>query len=378
MKKFLLIAIVIAFGFNVNAQPVPLFENFNNGLPPGWTVIAGSINNYDRFVNGNCTLNQGVVSNPSVGSNGNNKTGFTTGALQFVNTNSFVTVRFEGYIYKGSRLRCEDQLFGTTPCTAYGRIYITSASTGDTLGSSNEVPLNLTTGINTLIAQVNVAIPLNTEFKVLLDISRVSCNVNGAIRFVIDNVLIAVSGGGPLPVYFKSFKAVRTSSQNVSVNWITATEQNNSGFYIQRNTIGRWENIDFVATRSINGNSTADLNYSFIDVNNFKGISQYRILQVDINGAVKMSEVSIVRGDQNGKISVFPNPSFDGNATVLFEDQNSLREVTVFDLTGRVIKQWSNVNNNNLKINNLKPGFYSIRILNRSTGEQVVEKIIVN
>ena len=378
MKKSLLMVIAIAFGFNMYAQNVPLFEDFNNGLPPGWSLVAASMGNYDRFQGAACVTNQGVIAGPSVGSSGANKSGFRTSPLQYAEANSFVTVRFEGYAYKGNQLRCGDQLFASTPCTAVGRILITDAATGDTLGSSGEIPLNLTTGINTLVAQINGTVPPLTEFIVLLDVSNLSCSVNGSLRFVIDNVLISESGGGPLPVYFKSFKAMRISAQQVSVNWITASEQNNRGFYIQRNSGGTWEDIAFIATRAINGNSNSDLGYSFNDINNFKGISQYRIVQVDMNGTQKMSEVSIVKGEQTGKIIVFPNPSYDGNATVLFEDQNSARDITVIDMAGRVVKQWTNVNNNNLKIINLKPGFYNIRIFNRSTGEQAIEKIVVN
>jgi len=377
MKKSLLMAVAIAFGFNSNAQNLPLFEDFNNGLPAGWTLNAAGIGSYGRIQNGNCVTNTGVIAGPSIGSNGNNKTGFTTAALQYADANSIVVVRFEGYAYQGNQLRCEDQLFASTPCTAVGRIYITDAATGDTLGSSDEMPLNLTTGINTLVAQVNGTVPPLTEFIVFLDISNVSCNVNGALRFVLDNVLITVSGGGPLPVYFKSIKANRISAQQVSVKWITATEQNNRGFYVQRNTGGTWEEIAFIASRAMNGNSNTDLGYSYDDINNHKGISQYRIVQVDLGGKQKMSEVVMVKGAQTGKILVFPNPSYNGNATVLFEDQNSARDISVIDLAGRVVKQWTNVNSNNLKIVNLKPGFYSIRIFNRSTGKQAVEKIVV-
>ena len=377
MKKSLLIAIIIALGFNANAQRVPIFENFSNGLPTGWTAVSASIDTYERYINGVCTPNQGLVAGPSIGSGGTIKTGFKTSPLQYVDANSIVTVRFEGYVYKGNQLRCEDQLFANT-CTGTAKIYITAAATGDTLGNSEEIAINLTTGINTLTAQVNANVAPSTEFVVLLDISQVHCTVNGSFNFVIDNVFIASTAGGPLPVYFKSFNAKRSSGQNVLVNWTTATEQNNSGFYVQRNTTGRWENLGFVATKSLNGNSNVDLSYSFTDLNNFKGISQYRIVQVDLNSVQKMSEVSIVRGEQNGGVTVFPNPSFDGNATILFEDQSSARDIAIIDLTGRVVKQWTNVNNNNLKIEKLAPGYYSIRIYNRSTREQVVEKIIVN
>ena len=377
MKKFLLIAIMIASGIAVIAQNLPVSENFNNGLPTGWSLVAANIDNYDRDVSGNCITNQGIIAGPSIGSNGNNKTGFKTAALQYVNANSFVIVRFEGYVYSGNRLRCVDQLFASTPCSAVGKIYIISAGTGDTLGSSAALPLNLTTGLNTLVAQVNATVTPATDFIVLLDVSNVNCNVNGSLRFVIDNVFINATAGGPLPVYFKSFRAVR-SNQTVLLNWETATEQNNRGFHVERNTNGRWENIAFVVTKAVNGNSNIDLSYSFTDVNIVKGISQYRIVQVDFNGNTKFSEVRFVRDAQTGKNIVFPNPSFNGNTNVLFGDQNSAHDVAIVDLTGRVVKQWSNINNNSLRIDNLIPGFYSIRIYNRSSGEQVIEKLIVN
>lgn len=377
MKKSLLIAITIAFGFNVSAQNLPLSENFSNGLPAGWKLLAAHMDTYNRLINGNCVANQGIIAGPSIGSNGNNTTGFKTSVLHSVSANSFVTVRFEGYLYSGNQLSCQNQLFASTPCSGVAKIYIISASTGATLGSSAEMALNLTTGLNSLTAQVNASVAPGTAFIVLLDISNVNCGVNGALRYAIDNVLIVSTAGGPLPVYFKSFNAIRSSGQNVLVSWVTATEQNNRGFYIQRNTSGNWDNLGFIATKSLNGNSNVDLSYSFTDINNFKGICQYRIVQVDMNNAQKISEVSIVRGEQNGKIMLFPNPSFDGNAIILFEDQNSARDISIIDLTGRIVKQWTNVNNNNLKIDNLEPGFYSIRIFNRFTREQVVEKMIV-
>ena len=378
MKKFLLLAGMIVSAIAAIAQNLPLSENFDNGLPADWTLVASDIGMYNRNVNSNCVANQGIIAGPSIGSSGYNKTGFKTSVLQYVNANSIVTVRYEGYVYRGNRLRCEDQLFASTPCSAVGRIFIVSASTGDTLGSSAELALNLTTGLNTLTAQVNASVAPATEFRVLLDVSHVTCGVNGSLRFVIDNVFIAATAGGPLPVYFKSFNALRSSGQNVLLSWVTATEQNNRGFYIQRNTNGRWDNVGFVATRSVNGNSNADLSYSFTDVNNTKGITQYRIVQVDLDGAQKMSEVRFVRGEQTGKTIVFPNPGYGGNVNILFDDQSSSRDISVIDMSGKVVKQWTNINTGSMKLDNLMPGIYSIRIFNKSTGEQIVEKLIVN
>jgi hypothetical protein len=35
------------------------------------------------------------------------------------------------------------------------------------------------------------------------------------------------------------------------------------------------------------------------------------------------------------------------------------------------------VTTNNLEINNLSPGYYGLRVINRQTGEQSVEKMVV-
>lgn len=182
----------------------------------------------------------------------------------------------------------------------------------------------------------------------------------------------------PLPVDFKSFTAIRNRS-NVVLKWETASELNNSGFAIEKNVNGVWEQVVFVGTRAINGNSDQVLSYSYTDLNNEKGITQYRIRQIDIDAKSKFSEVRAVRGDgQVGKTIVFPNPSNDGKVTVLFEDAAVVREVTVIDMSGRTIKQMRGITNNNITIENLTSGMYTLRVLIPATGEQVVEKIVVN
>ena len=42
-----------------------------------------------------------------------------------------------------------------------------------------------------------------------------------------------------------------------------------------------------------------------------------------------------------------------------------------------IIKQWKGITNNNLQIDNLTAGFYTIRIIDTESGEQTVEKIVV-
>ena len=189
---------------------------------------------------------------------------------------------------------------------------------------------------------------------------------------------IIAQGCATLPVNLKSFTAVRNNSI-VALKWETAQEENNKGFEVQRKlSNGAWQNIGFVETRAANGNSSSSLGYDFTDPNNAKGITQYRLRQLDINGKQTYSLIRSVRGDgQKGKTIVFPNPSNDGKINVVFEDKDVSRNVSLTDVNGRVIKQWKNVLSNTLQIENLISGFYTLRIINAETGEQIVEKIVV-
>ena len=193
------------------------------------------------------------------------------------------------------------------------------------------------------------------------------------------NALISNSCS-PLPVRFTFFNAKRTNSSNVSLTWQTAQEIDSRGFEIQRLIgAGGWQTVGYVASQALYGNSSAPINYSFNDNNNAHAVTQYRLKQIDIDYNSKYSEIKAVRGDgQAGKIIVYPNPSFDGTAKVVFEDINGTRDVSLSDASGRLIKQWSGLTNNNLAIDNLTPGFYSLRVVIRETGEQSIEKIVVN
>lgn len=182
-----------------------------------------------------------------------------------------------------------------------------------------------------------------------------------------------------LPVKFTYFNAVR-NGQNVNLTWQTSTEDKNKGFEVQRFLgAGGWQNIGFVTSQAVNGTSGTPLNYQFLDFNTSKGITQYRLKQVDIDNRANYSMIRSVRGDgQKGNTIIYPNPSSDGKVNIVFEDINGTRDVQVLDMSGRTIKQWRAITNNNIVVDNLNAGFYTIRIVNNETGEQVVEKFVVN
>lgn len=378
MKTTLLIAAFAVSALFCQGQNLPMFENFSNGAPPDWTLVAATIKEYNRNgPNATCIKDTGVATNPSAGSSGGNKTGIQTDTLQYVRTSSVVTVSFKSYAYRGNQFDCNDQLFNNV-CSAYGQVLLYSIETKGLIGMSDTIPLNLTiTGQNSISAVVTAPLQTFTEFYVLLDISYINCNTNGSKRIVIDDILIAATAGGPLPVYFKSFAATR-AKHTVSLNWTTATEQNSRGFNVQRNTGSGWETIAFVSSKALNGNSSADLNYTHLDVNAEKGITQYRIVQVDLfTSRQQISETRSIKGEANSKNVVFPNPATGGNTNLLFNDDKGTRNVSLIDPSGRMVRQWTNINTNSIQLTDLKTGFYYLKISNPTTGEQSMERIIV-
>jgi outer membrane lipoprotein-sorting protein len=72
---------------------------------------------------------------------------------------------------------------------------------------------------------------------------------------------------------------------------------------------------------------------------------------------------------------IFPNPSSNGNVTVSYPDA-SVRNIALFDMTGRSVKEWKNYSNTSLQIDNLTPGMYTLRTIG-SGNEANTEKIIV-
>jgi len=195
------------------------------------------------------------------------------------------------------------------------------------------------------------------------------------------NIMLALFSNmcGSLPVQLTYFNAKRSSANNVSLAWQTAQEIISSGFEIQRQIgDGNWQVIGFVNSQAINGNSNSPLTYSYTDNNSTNGVTQYRLRMVDIDGSSKFSEIRSVRGDgQAGRIIMYPNPSSDGKVKVIFEDINGTRDVSLTDMSGRLIRQWAGVTNNNLEVTNIPAGYYSLRVINRETGEQSVEKMVI-
>jgi hypothetical protein len=178
-----------------------------------------------------------------------------------------------------------------------------------------------------------------------------------------------------LPVALNVF-SVQRSKQTVALKWETASEQNNRGFYVQRNVRGVWENIAFVFSAAEGGNSHSPLAYTYNDDNSEKGVSQYRIQQVDMDGKASYSVIRSVKGlSQEARTIIYPNPSADGKVNVVFEDQGA-KSVVVSDISGRIVRSYLGVVNH-LQIEGLESGMYTIQVKDLSSAVVATEKVII-
>ena len=262
--------------------------------------------------------------------------------------------------------------------TNYNKVVVTGFQTGI---PTQTLAFTLQVQLYTLGGGLYLPVPLQSEITGLPAIIGSSdlSNDPGTID-PDDPTTIIFCPNITLPVQLISFTAKRNNTL-VNLKWSTSMELNNSGFQIERKigSSDNWETIGFVATQAQGGNSNDLLQYSYNDLNAAKAITQYRLRQVDFDANATYSVIRSVRGEgQLGKTIVYPNPSNNGKINVVFEDAAVTREISVSDMSGRLVRQIRGISNNNITIENLNPGMYMIRIVAVETGEQVVEKVIVN
>ena len=164
--------------------------------------------------------------------------------------------------------------------------------------------------------------------------------------------LTLVDTASALPVQMAFFNCSVTDN-NVTLQWQTEFEINNSGFDIERSDASNgWVKIGFVQG---NGNKSTPSNYSYTDKNIQKGNYTYRLKQVDYNGNYEYynlnRDVAIQAPKSFYLFQNYPNPfnpvtyinfnlSFDGYV-----------KLAVYDIAGREVATLIN--------GDMKAGFYS-------------------
>jgi hypothetical protein len=202
------------------------------------------------------------------------------------------------------------------------------------------------------------------------------------ITLLLDNLSYQMSAVGAqaaaLPVTLSSFTAKQTTDNKVSLAWVTSSESVNKGFSIERQeqSNGKFQSLGFVASKSEGGNSQSTLAYSFQDVTAKKGTNMYRLVQEDLDGKKTYSEVRVVKLNCQSISMVFPNPS-NGAVNINRTADGKKMNIQVIDQSGKIIRQVNNIADANYKLNIQKSGVYTIKMNYPETGEQSIQRVVV-
>jgi hypothetical protein len=182
----------------------------------------------------------------------------------------------------------------------------------------------------------------------------------------------------PLPVTLSSFTAKPTTDNKVSLAWVTSSESVNKGFSIERQEEGngKFQSLGFIPSKAEGGNSQTTLAYSFKDMTPKKGTNMYRLVQEDLDGTKTYSEVRIVKLNNQSVSMVFPNPS-NGSVNISRTADGKKMNIQVIDQSGKIIRQVNNITDANYKLNIPQSGIYSIKMTYPETGEQSIQRVVV-
>jgi hypothetical protein len=145
----------------------------------------------------------------------------------------------------------------------------------------------------------------------------------------------------PLPVELLSFSS-SVVDNDVALNWITATEMNNSGFQIERRETKNerseeWETITFV---NGNGTKTEPQTYFYKDEKLSAGKYQYRLKQIDFDGTIEYSNIVEAEILPPVKFSLeqnYPNP-FNPTTKISWQSPvNSHQTLKIYDVLGNEV-----------------------------------------
>lgn len=147
-----------------------------------------------------------------------------------------------------------------------------------------------------------------------------------------------------LPVNLASFSGYRNGNKN-TLQWTTASEQNNFGFEVQRSLDGNnFTRVDFVYSKASGGNSPGSIDYTFDDKDISGEKQYYRIKQVDLDQKGKLSQIVMITGEKPLRVRLsrlFPNPVKAQFNAIVESPSNQRVKMMVTDLAGKVLQERS-------------------------------------
>lgn len=227
------------------------------------------------------------------------------------------------------------------------------------------------------------------------------CNLFNADS-TIDLIATAIPGGGyrrfsslgvgsgdnnsvtpvSLPVELLSLEAYPVDNSFIRVDWSTALEINNAGFYVQRSEDGaNWVELGWVEGA---GNSTTVQHYSFDDNTPERGINYlYRFKQIDFDGQYAFSPIDdAMLQPLEDKLVIgefIPNPAPSRSSLNIKAPRDAEIELNLFNAVGQIVRVYDfdlieGSNTVEVNVNFLASGTYYATI---KYGDEVHKRALV-
>ncbi len=183
----------------------------------------------------------------------------------------------------------------------------------------------------------------------------------------IDNIDIRVDVS--TPVTLTNFTAY-ISNKTTILNWATVNELNNKGYTIERSADRiNFNELTFINSKAINGNSINKIEYSVIDKLPLNRDNYYRLKQIDKDGRFVYSNVLYVKNIISNGINfsnLYPNPATNMIKAIIESNLAGNVNFLINNAAGKTVKQITmqfNIGNNVLELNigNLPKGTYTIK-----------------
>jgi len=218
---------------------------------------------------------------------------YITGKVLNGNDLNYATIKYnpsgvELWVRNYEEIINEDDEATCIAVSEFGNVYVSGFSIGDgTFYDFATIKYN-TDGVQQWVARFNaIGNSFDAVKSIAIDglenvyVTGVSYDAKSGNTFT----TIKYSQDSVLSVELSSFTS-SVNNNNITLNWVTASETNNSGFDIELRDVRSetqdvWNKIGFV-----NGNGTVSSpnNYEFTDRNLASGKYNYRLKQIDFNG----------------------------------------------------------------------------------------------
>ncbi|MGB1038752.1 MAG: T9SS type A sorting domain-containing protein [Bacteroidia bacterium] len=181
---------------------------------------------------------------------------------------------------------------------------------------------------------------------------------------------IVLSQNSPVPIELIAFTAKWTNESKMHsvLQWVTASERNNSHFDIERSTDG----VSFykIGSQKGAGNSNSKKQYEYDDDLSYEinNVFYYRLKQIDFDLHYEYTKVCRIERNRNREIVIlYPNP-FESSITLETSNFSGISTLEISDLSGRILKTIAidseYVNKTKIPLSNLQYGTYYLTITN--------------